>query len=255
VVKGRRSTLSGSALAVAFALAVQLTVSLVLPGRASAHAEFVPTLVNRYISLSAIGSRVDVLASLLFGQLPGGERRRQMDRDGNGTIDPRELQQERRYWSQAVDRVIRLAVDGVPVRLTPAAVVDLNADPLVGARPLLVTLQASFELPPGERSVRVEAGPDLPRLGETEIALDIAAGWTLIGSLSGTRPTGTPQRLFQFFTSAGSGPPPSVTFAMRASGPSPAGRSWGRAAWPLLAAAIGLFGVLAWVALRARRSS
>jgi hypothetical protein len=232
-----------------------LTLQLGFVSRAGAHAEFVPTLVNRYISLTAFESRVDVLVSLLFGQVPAGERRRQMDLDHDGRIDPRELQRERLSWARSTDRVVRFSVDGSPVDFTAVAVVDLNGDPAVAGKPMLVTLQGSFDLAPGDRQLRVEAGPELPRLGETEIALDAAAGWTLVASLDPAgKATGNAQRLFQFPAArVASGAGPSVTFQLRSSGELNARPAWGRAAWLLLGAASAALLAMILVAVRTRR--
>jgi hypothetical protein len=236
------------------ALILALTL---LPGRqAAAHPEFVPTLVNRYISVTVFETRVEVLASLLFGQLPAGERRRQMDRDHSGRIEARELARERAFWSGDIDKVVRFLVDGAPVALTTAAVVDLNGDPAVAPRPMLVTLHSSFPLPPGQRALRVEGRADLPRLGETEIALDIVAGWNLVASQDGAgRATASPQRLFQF-SPAASGPATtsSLTYVLQASaGSRPPRFVWGAAAWGLLAGATAALAGVVWLAWRARR--
>jgi hypothetical protein len=229
------------------------------PREAAAHPhELVPTLVNRYITLTVFDSRVDVLVSLLFGQLPAGERRRQMDLDGNARIDARELSRERLWWGQAADRLVLLAVDGSPVTLTAGSAVDLSGETAVVAKPILVELNGSFDLSPGQRRLTVAAGSEVPRLGETEVALEIAEGWTLVAS---TDPQGhttpTLQRVFHFPAPTAAGlASPSVTFLLRAH---PGGRSgpalwqWGLAGWVLIAIALGATGTLVWVAFRARR--
>ncbi len=243
----------GRALTVALGLAIGLTEAPL----AGAHAEWVPTLVNRYVSLTVFEARVDVLVSLLFGQLPAGERRRTMDSDGNGLIEPRELQRERMLWAASAGRAIRIFVDGSPVTFTPTAVVDLSGETSVKAVPMLVTLQGSLDLDPGKRALRIEAGPDLPRLGETEMALDITSGWTLTGSLDQDgKPGRTGQRLFQFpAPRTAQGRAPAVTFSLRGSGGAgPAGRALGLAAWALIALSAAAVAGLTLVAVRARRA-
>jgi hypothetical protein len=251
VVKRRASTPAGAL------PSLVLAVGLLSAGRAAAHPEFVPTLVNRYVSITAFESRVEVLASLLFGQLPAGERRRLMDQDRSGRIDARELARERAFWSGRVDQVVRFSVDGAPVALTTAAVVDLNGDPAVAPRPLLVTLHSSFDLPPGQHALKVEGGPDLPRLGETEIALDIVAGWNLVASQDATgRATASPQRLFQFSpVASGSTSAVSLTYVLQVAAGAPPRFAWGRAAWGLLAAAAAALSGVIWLAWRARRQA
>jgi hypothetical protein len=256
VVKSQGSTRTRRIRSAAFALLLAAAAHLGESPAAGAHAEFVPTLVNRYISLTAFESRVDVLVSLLYGDLPGGERRRLMDLDRSGRVEAREVQRERQHWARSADRVVRFAVDGRPVGLTPVGVLDLNGDPLVRAKPLLVTLHGSFDLAPGDRQVRVEGPAELPRLGETEISLDVATGWALVASLdAGGKATGTAQRLFQFPAARGDdGTLPTVTFVLRSAGPGdPVRRAWGPAAWLLLGGTAAALLGLVLVALRARR--
>ena len=182
MVKIARKIARARVWAVVFAVLAAVWVLSETPG-ASAHPhELVPTLVNRYITLTAYETRVDVLVSLLFGQLPASERRRQMDLDGNGQIDARELSRERLSWGRSADSLVRLAIDGAPVSLTASSSVDLSGDQTVAAKPLLVELSGSFDLSPGERRLTVEAASELPRLGVTEIALETAEGWTLLAS-------------------------------------------------------------------------
>jgi hypothetical protein len=239
-------------------LALVLATGLLAAGPAGAHPEIVPTLVNRYVTLTVFENRVDVLVSLLFGQLPGGERRGQMDQDRDGRIDGRELSRERLSWGRDPHRLVRVTVDRSPIRLTAATIVDLNGDRSVAPRPLLVELHGSFDLAPGERTVQVQAGSDLPRLGETEIAIDLVTGWELVASLDASaRPTGAPQRLFQFPAApAASRTETAATFVLRARAgwEGAAGRwRWGRAAWGLVAAAVAATIALAFLALRSRK--
>ena len=121
---------------------------------------------------------------------------------------------------------------------------------------MMVTLHASFDLAPGDRQLRVEAVPELPRVGESEIALDIAAGWTLVGSRDPAgKDDGKAQRLFQFPAARiAGGAAPSVTFVLRSSGQAgPAGRVWGRAAWLLMGGTAAALLAMILVAVRARR--
>ena len=256
VVKGLSSPAGRARLRLAASGAALLAFCAADLPQVAAHAEFVPTLVNRYVSLTAFEARVDVMVSLLFGQLPAGERRRRMDLDRNGQIDPREVHRERLFWGQNPDRLVRFSVDGSPVRLTAAGVVDLNGDPGVAARPLLVTLHGSFDLSPGDRTIEVAGMADVERLGETEIALDIAAGWTLISSQgSAGRATGAAQRLFQFpGPRVAGGDLPRVTFSMRSFATGKRARpTWGPTAWAMLPVAALAILALAFLVARARR--
>jgi len=238
------------------ALALSLLASPASEVRA--HVETVPTLVNRYITVTAFETRVDVLVSLLFGHLPARERRRIIDADGDGRIDDRELSRERLAWGRSPEKIVQLTVDGAPVALRAAATLDLNGDRTVGAKPLLIELHGTFEIVPGQRRLRLLAGPDLPRMGETEIALDIVAGWELDGTFDAAeRPTPAPQRMFQFPSApAANRPPIALTFLLRARPGAEAaagGWRWGRTAWGLVAAAVAAILALAVMALRSRK--
>jgi hypothetical protein len=237
-----------------------LVLAALLPAApGGAHVETVPTLVNRYITVTTFETRVDVLVSLLFGHLPARERRRQIDADGDGRIDERELARERLAWGRDPDKLVLLTLDGSPVRLRAACTLDLNGDRTVAAKPLLVELHGSFDIAPGERRLRLVAGPDLPRMGETDIAIDLATGWELQGTLDAAEhATPTPQRMLQFAAApAGDRPPVAVTFLLRArptTDGTRAGGPWGSTAWGLVAAAVAATLALVVLALRSRKA-
>jgi hypothetical protein len=75
----------------------------------------------------------------------------------------------------------------------------------VGAAPLVVELYGARPLAPGTRQVRLEPGWEPPRLGETEISIDVAPDWELVTSRQGQGAAGNDRR-FQF-----EGRRPSVT--------------------------------------------
>jgi hypothetical protein len=161
-----------------------LLAALASGAQAHAHPEPTPTLVNRYLTLAPAGARLGLELSLLYGTLPAGEHRRRLDGDHDGTISPREVSDERR--ALAAQSMVQLFIDGVPVKFEPTIDIDLGGDRGTGAQPLLVSLRTSVALDPGERRLTVALGPDLPRMGETEIMLDAGNPWRLHETFDGT---------------------------------------------------------------------
>jgi hypothetical protein len=177
-----------------------LALALLVLGapRAGAHPEVAPQLVNRYLSLIVLGDRLEYFVTLLYGPLPAADERRSMDNDHDGKIGPAELEQAMTAWKGRGPELARFGVDGQALPLENAtASVQLGADEGVGAAPLVVELYGSWPLAPGTRHLRLEPGWEPPRLGETELSLDVAADWELVGSRQGQGPTGT-ERRFRF---------------------------------------------------------
>ena len=128
----------------------------------------------------------------------------------------------------------------------------------MAAKPLLIELHGTFDIAPGDRRLRLVAGPDLPRMGETEIALDLVAGWDARWHPGrGRAPHPHPPAHAPVRSRTGRRPAPvAVTFLLRArpaTDGTPARWPWGRAAWGLVAAAVAATLALAVMALRARK--
>lgn len=195
---------------------------LLAPGAAHAHVELNPQLVNRYASFLLGGSaeegyRLEAFVAVLFGEVPGADERRRMDRDGDGVISPAERDEARRAWVARAGELFTISVDGEPLAIEGGSV-QLGNDDGVGPAAVVVELFGARDLPAGERRLRVEPRTDLPRLGETEIALDLAPGWVLVAGGRGPDP-GTREGRVKF-----DGPrvsaveDRSVTFVVRTSG-------------------------------------
>jgi hypothetical protein len=153
--------------------------------RALAHPEPAPTLVNRYVTLAPAEARLGVQLTLLYGALPAGELRRQIDTDGDGKLSPQELGRQRLVWLQRIGEptpMLRLTMDGRPTPLAFTLKIDLGGDSGTGAQPLLIDVVATVDLDPGEHRLEVVLGPDLPRMGETEVMLDATNPWSLRGT-------------------------------------------------------------------------
>jgi hypothetical protein len=160
-----------------------------LPAAARAHPEVSPQLVNRYLSLIVAGERLEFFVTLLYGALPAAELRKGLDQDGDGRISEPERQRAQGAWQRRAGELATLTVDGVPIRLADAtADLQLGPDSSAGAAPLVVEVYGSRPVPQGTRQVRLEPGWDPPRLGETELMLDLSPGWELVASRQGQGP-------------------------------------------------------------------
>ena len=171
------------------ALVAALASGTLLPRAGHAHPEVSPLLVNRYLSLIVIGGRVEFFVTLLYGAIPGAEVRKGLDRDGDGRISEAERQQGQDVWKGRASELARLALDGAPVSLEGAtADLQLGPDGSAGAAPLVVEVYGAQPLPEGTRHLRLEPGWDPPRLGETELMVDLSSDWELVSSRHGAGP-------------------------------------------------------------------
>jgi nickel/cobalt transporter (NicO) family protein len=200
----------------ASALVVAL-LALAAGPRADAHPEVAPQLVNRYLSVIVLGDRLEYFVTLLYGPLPAADERRSMDADRDGKIGPAELERAIASWKARAPELARFGVDGQALPLESAtASVQLGADDGVGAAPLVVEIYGARPLAAGTRDLRVEPGWEPPRLGETELSLDLAPDWELVGSRQGQEPTGTERRFLFEGKRASVVSDRSATFTIRA---------------------------------------
>jgi hypothetical protein len=170
-------------------LVAALASSTLLPRAGHAHPEVSPQLVNRYLSLIVVGGRVEFFVTLLYGALPGAEARKGLDRDGDGRISEAERKQGQDVWKARAGELAVLAIDGAPVPLAGAtADLQLGPDTSAGAAPLVVEVYGAQPLPEGTRRLRLEPGWDPPRLGETELMVDLSSEWELVSSRQGSGP-------------------------------------------------------------------
>jgi hypothetical protein len=240
-----------SALGLVSALAIGLAAA-----PAGAHIDLVPTLVNRYLTAILSPDAVTVSCAFLFGELPAAEQRRAMDANGDGKIDREELAAERARWRQRASELFSLSIDGTPVLVDAVATVELgNSDETSGA-PITVEVGGVVPLPRGEHRLRLEAGRDLPRLGETDLTLDPGPDWTVVASGQGEgAPSGVETRFTFSRPRVSSIEDRSVTFRIRPVAGTARART-GSPATPLVALllAVGL-GAAAAAAWRHRRRS
>jgi hypothetical protein len=161
-----------------------MLVAAVAP--AAAHPETSPLLLNRYISLMAMGEKIDGFFYLVYGEVPGAEQRRAMDQDKDGRLSPGEQEQAKRAWHARTNELLDVSVDGKRLSLDGAKVdVQLGGDETVTTAPLIVEVYVSWPLEFGTRTLSVAPKKDFPRLGETEIVLDLSTEWQLLSSQHG----------------------------------------------------------------------
>jgi hypothetical protein len=184
--------------AAARGLALALLAAGVAPLAAYAHVAWEPTAVNRYVNLWLAPGKLEYQLALLYGTHPARLERERLDLDRDGTIEPPELEGERRALAGRAPQLLQLRVDGRPVRLAARAEVDLNDDEGVESTPFLTEVSGAVALAPGRHRLEVTVGPDLPRMGETEIVVE-TEGWTVVASEQPPgRATASPQRHFAF---------------------------------------------------------
>jgi hypothetical protein len=165
---------------------------------ARAHVEWEPTAVNRYLNLWLAPGRLEYQHSLLYGTHPARLERERLDVDRDGAIEQRELEAEVRALADRAPAMLQLRVDGKRVALGARAELDLNGHEGVEATPLLSELSGTLALAPRRHRLEISLGPDVPRMGETEIVVE-TDGWVVVASEQPPgRPTAAPQRRFQF---------------------------------------------------------
>jgi hypothetical protein len=162
-------------------------------GHARAHVETSPLLVNRYLALIVQEQTVDVVMSLLYGEQPGADRRRAMDRNNDGRIDADELQAERERWRSEATAWFSLSLDGREQSPEDAlANVDLGSARDIGRAPLTVEVSVRFPLRPGPHRLTLRSLRSPPALGETDVTIDLAQAWALVSSARGEVPPQQP---------------------------------------------------------------
>jgi hypothetical protein len=177
-----------------FCRAAAILMSL-LSAPAAAHPEVSPEVVNRYLSIIVIGDRLEYFVTLLYGQFPGLDLRKQLDGNGDGTIDAAELDRAAQSWKARAPTLAGLAVDGTAISWADASAnVQLGPEDKVTAAPIVVELYGARPLEARPHDVRLEPGWDPARLGETELTVDLSPDWILAASREGRGPEGKERR-------------------------------------------------------------
>src|SRR6185436_1817512 len=133
--------------------------ALISAGRASAHPEFSPVTVNRYLKLDLVaGDEVRLAYSVMFGAGPALAERRLADANADGRLDEAETRALGARLAASLTGKLTVTVDGAPGRLQfePPSVGLAGAE--VGPSPFSVDLVARLACP--------GAGPHLLSLGD-----------------------------------------------------------------------------------------
>jgi hypothetical protein len=170
-------------------------LALALSATAQAHPEVSPQLVNRYLSLVAVGDRLELFTTLLYGPLPAVELRKELDADGDGKITPAELETAGARWKERAPALVTATLDGRPLALTETkAGVQLGGGSTVTAEAVVVEVYGWRTLDPGEHELRLDPGWEPPHLGETELSIDLSSDWTLASSRQSQGAVGSERR-------------------------------------------------------------
>ncbi|HEY3354916.1 MAG TPA: hypothetical protein VGQ83_16805 [Polyangia bacterium] len=233
-------------------IAITVLVAFAGGGPAGAHPVTSRTENNRYVKLTVMGDRLRVAYSVLYGELPSFEERREMDRDGDGRVAPAEARARADEVAGICARGSVLEIDGRRHALTFPEREATLGEPRVAPAPFSIDLWELVPLGPGARhEITFETNHDLRRMGETEIRFEEAPGTRLTAYCVGRgpcrgAPSGEPRFVWtgprrSSMESRGA----TATFAVLAAA---GGRRWalwaGGAALLLVAAAVS--GALVW---------
>jgi hypothetical protein len=179
-----------------------VTLGLVTTRPVSAHPEWSPLRVNRYVKLALDGDP-RLIYTLLYGDGPALSLRKSVDRDANGKVDESEKAELGRRTAELVRVGLKLTIDGKEISLSPAATdVGLAGDEVAPA-PLSVDLTYTLSALalPGTHRISIDDRVAVPSEGDNEIAVEDASG-RLVASHRGAKPTDASapieSRLFTF---------------------------------------------------------
>lgn len=141
---------------------------------ASAHPEYSPTTVNRYLKLNLVSpTRLRLAYTLMFGPAPAAAARKLADSNGDGRLDDRETTALGGRLQKEVTANLDLRVDGERIKVAfESATVGLPMRE-VSPEPFSIDLVAFVPLfGRGPHVVRIDDTTPLPQLGETEIWIE-----------------------------------------------------------------------------------
>jgi hypothetical protein len=167
--------------------------ALAAPLGARAHPVTSRTENNRYIKLTLIGDTLRVAYSVLYGELPSFEERREMDRDHDGQVSEAEARARADEVAATLARGAVLEVDGRRVALRfPEREVGMT-DRRVAPSAFSIDLWELVPLAPRPRhDVTFETHGDLRRMGESEVRFEESPGTRLTGYCLGHGPCPPP---------------------------------------------------------------
>jgi hypothetical protein len=224
--------------------------SLFTGSEVRAHIELSPAEVNRYVSVAALGDKLELSLTFLFGDVPAADERKRMDVDGDGTLSDGETEGAAVRWGAEMLRLFSLNLDGRSPVAEPALQVDLGNDRSVGPVPLVIEARWTETIARQPHDVQVEAVADPPRAGELELGTVLGPDWTLTASRLGEGPAG--QQL-TFKLPAHARGPRKASFSIAPTTAKNEEGSSGRKPWLLVGLVGAAAAVLATLTLRGRR--
>jgi hypothetical protein len=165
-----------------------LLVSLLSWGSARAHPQFALSTVNRYGRLVLLPNRVRLDYSLMVGEVPAEQLKRQADVDGNGTLSEQEQSQLCEHLQHSIEREVRLQVDQKPLPLRWTVQPLALKVPTVEPAPFALELSGEVALPDDHRphELRFDDRADLPPVGEVELRIEDSPFVELLTTRSGS---------------------------------------------------------------------
>lgn len=162
-----------------------LVTALCLGGKAWAHPETTPMLVNRYVTLTVHQQRAEISVALLYGEQPALSLRRRADGNGSGDLDQAEIRRLEEELMADAAGWLNLSLDERAVPFEGTLEVDMGADQEVAASPLVVEARMMVRLTKATHSFRLTPARQLPLLGETEVSCALGPGWSLLPAATG----------------------------------------------------------------------
>jgi len=164
-----------------------LQFSWLSEGSARAHPQFALSTVNRYGRLVLLPNRVLLDYSLMVGEVPSEQFKRQADLNGNGILSEQEQSQMREHLQHSIAREVRMQLDKQPLPLRWTVQPLALKSPAVEPAPFALELSAEAALPDdhGPHELRFDDRADLPPVGEVELRIEDSPFVQLLTTRSG----------------------------------------------------------------------
>jgi hypothetical protein len=132
---------------------------------------------NRYLKLTPMAGRMRLAYTVYFGEVPGGQGRRRIDRNGDGTIDESEARAHGADVAREITPNLHVIVDGVVVPWAWAEIHVGLGVPTTDAGSYAIDLIAWICFPSQDRhDVVLRDRVLLANVGETEIKVEGSPG-------------------------------------------------------------------------------
>ncbi len=206
----------------------------------AAHPQFALSTINRYGRLVVMPGRLILDYSLMVGEVPAAQLRKQADTDGDGQLSDPELDALYAALRRTIEKDLVIQLDGQPLtlRFAPSHSPPKRRGATATSFALELSAEATWPSTATAQTLRYEDRADLAPVGEVELRIEDSPDILLLETRSGSpSPSPDPKQaqadsvpaLFRQF-----GPPRSllsdrsvtVRFAPRAMTPPPAKLPW-----------------------------